>query len=148
MPITLRPVSRRGFLKGSLAAALAMLVPAWLRATDFAIDPNRFALLSDIHIHVHPNFIHKSKIGETNRWKNLQQVCSEVLALPTRPAAVFINGDCAFHQGLPGDYLTVVEGLAPLRAAQLPIHLALGNHDHRDHFWQVLPGDSARNQGW
>src|SRR6266480_1455844 len=146
MPISLRPLSRRGFLKGSLAGAAAMLAPAWLRGADVAVDPHRFALLSDIHIHVDPEFIHKSKVAETNMWKNLQQVCSEVLALPSRPAAVFINGDCAFHQGLPGDYMTLVDGLAPLRAGQLPIHLALGNHDQRENFWRALPKDSVRDE--
>ena len=144
MPISLRP-SRRGFLKGSLAATASVLAPSWLHALDVSTDPNRFAVLSDIHIHVDPAFVHKSKIGATDMWKNLQQVSSEILALSSRPRAIFINGDCAFHQGLPGDYMTLVEGLSPLRAAKFPIHLALGNHDHRVNFWEVLAKDEARN---
>src|SRR5215208_4946168 len=110
MPISLNP-SRRIFLKGSLAATAALLSPNWLHALDVATDPNRFALLSDIHIHVDPAFLHKSKVAVTDMWKNLQQVSSEILALSSRPSAIFINGDCAFHQGLPGDYMTLVEGL-------------------------------------
>ncbi len=144
MPITLNPVSRRGFLKGSLAATAALLSPNWLRALDVSADPHRFALLSDIHIHVDPSFLHKSKVAVTDMWKNLQQVSSEILALSSRPSAIIINGDCAFHQGLTGDYMTVVDALAPLRAAKFPIHLALGNHDDRANFWEVLPADDAR----
>ncbi len=149
MPITLNPVSRRTFLKTSLAATASLFSNSRLLGTPDAlpglpIDPHRFALLSDIHIHVDPEFLHKSKVAVTNMWKNLQQASREILALPSRPSAVFINGDCAFHQGLPGDYMTLVEGLAPLRAGNLPIHLALGNHDDRANFWEVLPNDDAR----
>jgi metallophosphoesterase superfamily enzyme len=144
MPISL---SRRDFLKGSLAASAAMLGPSWLRAHDIKRDPHRFAVLSDTHIHVDTHFVHKSKVAETIPWKNLQQVCAEVIGAPTLPSAVFINGDCAAAAGLPGDYMTLVEGLAPLRAAHLPIHLALGNHDHRNNFWEILPGDEARKLG-
>jgi Icc protein len=146
MPISLKPISRRNFLKGSLAASATMLAPPWLRAQESKPDPHRFALFSDTHIHVDTAFVHKSKVAETTPWKNFQQVCNEVLALPQRPSAVIINGDCACQAGLPGDYMTLVEGLAPLRAANLPIHLALGNHDHRENFWEVLPADEARKR--
>src|SRR5213076_2539370 len=98
MPISLKP-SRRSFLKGSLAASASLLAPSWLRALETSTDPHRFALLSDIHIDVDRAFLHKSKIGVTDMWKNLQQASSEILALPSRPSAIFINGDCAFHQG-------------------------------------------------
>ena len=122
----------------------------FLAAADFDVstDPHRFALLSDIHIHVDPAFLHKSKIGVTDMWKNLQQASGEILALSSRPCAIFINGDCAFHQGLPGDYMTVVDAFAALRTAKFPIHLALGNHDDRSNFWEVLPADDAQTMTW
>ena len=66
MPISLQSVSRRGFLKGSLGATAALLCPHWLRALDVAADPNRFALLSDIHIHVDPAFLRKSVAYSTS----------------------------------------------------------------------------------
>src|SRR5712672_1887383 len=103
MPITLKP-TRRTFLKGSLAATASLLAPSWLHGTPdvhpglSSADPHRFALLSDIHIHVDPAFLHKSKIAVTDMWKNLQQASSEILALSSRASAIFINGDCAFHQ--------------------------------------------------
>ena len=38
-----------------------------------------------------------------------------------------------------------MKSLQPLREARLPVHLALGNHDDRDHFWKALPAeDEAR----
>jgi hypothetical protein len=32
--------------------------------------------------------------------------------------------------------------LKPLGGAGLPVHLALGNHDHRGRFWEALPAES------
>jgi 3',5'-cyclic AMP phosphodiesterase CpdA len=32
----------------------------------------------------------------------------------------------------------LTEMLDPIRASQIPVHIALGNHDHREHFWEVL----------
>jgi hypothetical protein len=65
--------------------------------------------------------------------------------LPRRPAGVFVNGDCAYNQGEPGDYQQFTGLLEPLRVGGLPLHLALGNHDQREHFWAALPPkDPAR----
>lgn len=65
-------------------------------------------------------------------------VIKEVIELKKRPAAVIISGDLALNSGEAGDYATLGEFLQPLRAAQMPIHLALGNHDHHERFWDAL----------
>ena len=65
-------------------------------------------------------------------------VTKEVCNLPKRPAAVLISGDLAYNAGQAGDYANFTELLQPLRAAQMPVHLALGNHDHRERFWTAL----------
>jgi Icc protein len=70
-------------------------------------------------------------------------VAGELLALPERPAGVFILGDCAYNSGQAGDYRLVVDLLGPIRAAQMPVHLALGNHDNRERFWEALQAEKA-----
>ena len=70
--------------------------------------------------------------------RHLQIVSDEVLALPKRPAGVFVVGDCAFNSGEKEDYATLTGLLDPLRGGQLPLHLALGNHDQRENFWEAL----------
>jgi 3',5'-cyclic AMP phosphodiesterase CpdA len=145
MPITLPPLSRRRFLAGSFAATAAALSPAWLRAAgETPVDPHRLILLSDIHIDA-DRAMAKSN---TNPWNNFRQATDEILKTitPIRPAAVLINGDLTHHQGNPEDYATVIDALAPIRAAGLPLHMTMGNHDNRANFWKALPPDTARDK--
>jgi Icc protein len=143
MPITLPPLSRRRFLAGSLAASTAILLRQSAYSAQAASNPHHIALLSDVHIHADKAFLHKTKV---NMWKNLEQATGEVLALADRPAAVIVNGDCAFHQGLPGDYATFIEAMGPFRAAGLPVHCTLGNHDKREVFWKAVAADELRQK--
>jgi len=131
MPIHLPPLTRRRFLAGTLAAGAAALAPraVWGRTLD--ADPHRFALFSDTHISEVRDTVH---LG-ANMAENLARVGHEALGASRMPAGVLVNGDCAFLQGKPGDYSVLVEVLQPIRAAGVPVHLALGNHDERDHFW-------------
>ena len=145
MPITLPPISRRRFLTGSLAAGAAALSPAWLRAAaDAPVDPHRLVLLSDIHIDADRNM---AKMN-TNPWNHFRQATDDVLKMTAaaRPTATIINGDLTHHQGNPEDYVTLIDALAPLRASGLPLHLSLGNHDHRAHFWKALPASPSRDK--
>jgi 3',5'-cyclic AMP phosphodiesterase CpdA len=155
MPMYLPPISRRQFLAGSVAAGVGMLaggrllearsqtaapnpVPTSPRllaqpiATSF--DQNRLALLSDTHINADPG----RTFWGTNMAANLRQVCREVLGLGGLPAAVLINGDLAHLKGRAGDYAAAVSLLEPLRDAGLWIHVAMGNHDSREHFRAAL----------
>lgn len=145
MPVTLPPLSRRRFLAGSLAATAAALSPAWLRAVDQSpVDPHRLILISDIHIDASRAM---AKMN-TNPWDNFRRATDDILKTltPARPFAVLINGDLTHHQGNPEDYATVLDALAPLREAGLPLHTTLGNHDHRANFWRALPPDTARDK--
>jgi hypothetical protein len=139
MPITLPPISRRRFVAGSIAAAL---MPHFANGADTKVDPHHFALLSDIHIDSNRKFFKE----ETFPWDNLQQAIGEIIALPSRPAAVLVNGDLACHGGTRQDYAAVIEGLAPIRKAGMPVHLSMGNHDDRRNFFGALPPDAARQK--
>jgi len=135
MPIYLPPVSRRNFLKRSLLAGAGLMLAPELLAARRRTDANAWVFFSDTHIAADPAKIAR----EINMTDHLTRVASEVLALPRRPAGVFVNGDCAYNQGEPDDYQQFTWLLEPLRVGGLPLHLALGNHDQREHFWAALP---------
>jgi len=134
MPIHLPPISRREFFKRSLLAGAGLALAPDLLAARRGTDANSWALLADTHI-----------AGDTakmargiNMADRLRSVVNELLALPKRPAGVFIIGDCALSAGEKEDYATLTALREPLRADGVPLHLALGNHDDREHFRSVL----------
>jgi hypothetical protein len=132
MPIHLPPISRRRFLKGSIAAAIGVAVaPHFADAAAKPVDANTFAFLADTHIAADPAQTGRFALNMTDHFMQVRQ---EILALETAPAGVIVHGDCAFSKGHPGDYKQFLKLLRPLREAELPIHLALGNHDHLEHF--------------
>jgi Icc protein len=138
MPVYLPPISRRQFLKGSLAAS-ALVVAGGCAARQSTSDGQSWALLSDIHIAADPNLVH----SHVNMTRNLQTVGQEVMAWPVPVAGVLIDGDLAYNSGESADYTAILGLLRPLREHGLPIHLALGNHDHREHFWAALPDEKT-----
>jgi 3',5'-cyclic AMP phosphodiesterase CpdA len=138
MPFTLPTISRRQFLTVTAAGAATCLTRG-IGAEDRVGDPNRFALLSDTHVAADPKTIARG----ISMHDHLQAVVREILASQPAPAGVFISGDCALAKGLSEDYSTLLDLLGPLRDAGVPIHLAMGNHDHRERFRQAF-GESAR----
>lgn len=134
MPIYLPPISRRRFLSRSLKAGAGLALAPSLRAGARDTDANFWALLSDIHLAADRALTSRG----VNMTEHFASVSHELLALPSRPAGLFINGDCAFDSGEKGDYALLADLLGPLRQDQMPIHLALGNHDHRGRFWEAF----------
>jgi len=132
MPLHLPPISRRSFLRRSLAASAGLLTFPALRAAD--ADPDRWALLSDTHIAGDISTISR----ETNMADHLRTAVTDLRGRSVRYAGVFINGDCALTEGLAEDYTTFAGLIAPMREDGLPIHLTLGNHDNRDVIWTAL----------
>lgn len=141
MPVTLPQLSRRTFLKRAALAATAAAVAPHTYAGLFgkSRDRHTFAFFSDAHIAADARAEH----GGVNMADNFKACCRELAAWPVRPAAVIVNGDLAFNHGEPGDYATFSGLVHPVRALA-PIHLSLGNHDQREHFWQAFPQDAAR----
>lgn len=137
MPIYLPPISRRGFLRRTLLTAAGLALGPNAFAAEKRTDENFWALFSDPHIAADRNLIHNN----VNMADHLEAVVREVAALPVHPAGIFVNGDCAFNSGEKGDYALFARLLKPLRES--PIHLTLGNHDNREHFWSALKSDKA-----
>lgn len=142
MPIFLPPLSRRAFLGRSLlltAGALMARSRGLAAAGAAQVDPHTWALLSDTHI-----VADRAKVARgINMAAQLTTVVQDVLAQPRRPVAALVNGDLSFNTGEAADYAAFVDLIAPLRAAQIPLHLALGNHDHRERFWAALRDDAT-----
>ena len=130
----LPPISRRQFLARSLAAGAVLGLDPGLLAATKRTDDNAWALLSDIHLAANRALIARG-INMTDHFTTISR---ELLSLPKRPAGVIIAGDCAYNSGESADYGVMVDLLQPIRADQMPIHLALGNHDHRERFWEAL----------
>lgn len=78
-----------------------------------------------------------------NMTDHLTAVSKELLELPKRPAGVFVTGDCAYNSGQAGDYTTLADLVTPIRRGQMPIHIAVGNHDNRDRFWEAFEDQKA-----
>jgi len=132
MPIHMTPLTRREFVTTSLAAGAGLLTLRTASAAQDApkVDPDSFALLSDTHI---PAKDTTSARG-VNMSTNLKKTVAQLVAMKTRPAGVLVSGDCAFNVGQADDYKNLAALVAPLGQAKLPLHMALGNHDHRERF--------------
>ncbi len=139
MPIHLPPISRRQFLARSLAAGAGLVLGPELLAASKLADPNSWALLSDTHLTADRALFARG----INMTGHFQIVSRELVALPKRPAGMFITGDCAYSSGQKADYAVLADLLTPIRAQQVPVHLALGNHDNRERFWEAFEEEKA-----
>ena len=149
MPVHMTPLTRRGFVTYSLAAGAGLLTLRNTHAADGGgtkVDPDSFALLSDTHIPAKPDF----KARGVNMSANLRDTVADLVAMKTRPAGVLVSGDCSFNTGEAADYKNLASLLAPLGQAELPVHMAMGNHDHRQRItaqFKALANHTATVQG-
>lgn len=128
--------SRRTFLAAAGSAAAAMALPA--RGGN-ASETVHWALLADTHIPGDP----ANEYRGFRPYENLQTAVPQVLE--ASPDAALINGDLARLAGLPDDYANLKALIEPLTGA-MPVCMALGNHDDRDHFREAFsdhPGETA-----
>lgn len=153
MPITLPPITRRQFVKRSLALGGAAMTSYELAAADSAnnlLDQNRVALLADTHISADPDLVYPGtkwpgspvKEGEhesVNMADCLAETAKNIVALPPRPAHLIVNGDCAHSRGTEEEYKEFLRLVEPIRTAGITIHVTIGNHDSREKLWKSLP---------
>ena len=139
MPIHLPPISRRNFLKRSLLAGAGLTLAPGIFGATRRTNAKSWVLFSDVHIAAEATKVARG----INMTDNFRAAAKEVLALPQRPAGFILTGDCAYNSGEPGDYAQLASLLEPLRGEGYPLHLALGNHDQREHFWAGLPARDA-----
>ena len=154
MPIILPPITRRQFVRQTLAlGGTAVMAPSALASGDSEVvrlDQNRVALLSDTHIsadfdHVYPGTkwpgspVKESEHEWVNMANCLTQTARSIIALNPRPANLIVNGDCAHSNGKEAEYKEFIRLVEPLRAAGITIHVTIGNHDNRNNLWKLLP---------
>jgi Icc protein len=141
MPVTLPQLSRRSFLKRAALAGAGALAASSSYAGLFGKprDRHTFALFSDAHIAADRQAVHAG----VNMAGNFAGCVRELAQWPVKPAAIIVNGDLACSLGRPADYATFGVLANPLRALA-PVHLTLGNHDDREHFWRAFPADAAQ----
>ena len=140
MPQIFYKHNRRSFLKSSAQAA-GLLSAYGLGLTSVlaegTADETYLALLSDTHV---AEDVQNNYRGFYPH-KNLQTVVPQVLK--AKPDAVLINGDVARLAGETGDYAQVKNLLDPI-AAQTPVYMTLGNHDHRENIQAVFSNPSEQ----
>jgi 3',5'-cyclic-AMP phosphodiesterase len=120
MPITLPPLTRRHWIKGSLAAALA---PSWARAVE-ALNAETWVLFSDTHIAADAKLEARGAVMADN----LTRCVNQVLKIGQKPFGVILNGDVAYLDGQQEDYSTFLNLIAPLRESAIQVHCTLGKH--------------------
>lgn len=125
MPVTLPPLTRRGFLA---SAGVLLVRPSITRAAD--ADPHRVALLSDSHIGEKP----ENTDRDCNMADRLKLVAAEVAKLNPSPVCTVIDGDLAHKTGTAAEYELFAKLIEPVREAGIPLHLGLGNHDNFSRF--------------
>jgi 3',5'-cyclic AMP phosphodiesterase CpdA len=142
MPIYLPPITRRRFLAGAVAAVAAgRLGSRFALAAD--ADPHAVALLADTHVAADRATV----VREVNVAEHFTAVVKELTGLPRRPAVGLVVGDLALKDGQAGDYAAFGDLVKPVRTAGLPLHLTLGNHDHRERFAAGLAEYGERPAG-
>ena len=137
-------MSRRGFVKGSLAALGMAVVSSGYSSPDSQVIskeqlPVRWALLSDVHI---PEDVTNNYRGFFPH-KNLEAIVPQVIS--HAPDTVAITGDLARLTGQIGDYKNLKKLLTPL-SEKAPVFISLGNHDHRENFFKVFEALPEKRQ--
>ncbi|MFO0910756.1 MAG: metallophosphoesterase [Isosphaeraceae bacterium] len=132
-------IPRRTFLAGLAAGTMCTAAHSVFAADEPARSP-WFALLSDTHIAADTATVSRGQVMADN----LRRAIDDILAQPGKPQGFLVDGDLALRDGQLDDYRTLLKLLEPVRAAKIPVHLALGNHDDRTHVREVVTSAVAK----
>ncbi len=134
-------ISRKDFIKKSvkIGGALATM-GIFYEQSRAGNDPSvHLAILADTHVAAYKNEQYRGFFPS----KNFQQVISQVN--DKNPEAMIITGDIARLRGELGDYSAIQEQLQVLNN-EIPVLMALGNHDDRINFYDIFNEDSQNKQ--
>lgn len=149
MPAHLLPVSRRQFLAGA-AASIAAVGQGRLFGDESNEDSDSWTLFSDTHLlsadsiaqHYAGNKVAMDKRAVTVA-ENFGIAARQVMSLPRKPTGLILNGDCV-HVGGNEEYEMLADRFALLD--EIPIHVTMGNHDHRRDFTSVFKQKTNREE--
>ncbi|HRK35095.1 MAG TPA: metallophosphoesterase [Candidatus Hydrogenedentes bacterium] len=130
----LPPMARRSFLQIAALGGFATVFGYEACADESGLH---LALLSDTHI---PADKQPGARG-FNAFEQLTSIVSDLVA--TNADGLVITGDAAQLTGEKDDYAVLLDVLQPVTEA-MPMYIALGNHDNRDNFMEMvktLPGE-------
>ena len=138
MPAHLLPISRRQFLAAS-SVSIAASGQARLFGDESKANPDSWALLSDTHLLSAASIQQHYSADKAARErraavvsKNFDLAASQVNAMREKPVGMILNGDCV-HVGGKDEYNQLASKFALFQ--ETPIHVTMGNHDHRDDFF-------------
>jgi 3',5'-cyclic AMP phosphodiesterase CpdA len=133
-------ISRKEFLIKSIKIGGALITWGALRETSFANDTNKrvhLALLADTHVKAYQNEQYRGFFPARNFETVIQQVNT------VKPQGMIINGDVARLEGELGDYTAIRKYLSAMDE-NIPVYMALGNHDNRDNFNNIFGREGAQ----
>ena len=132
----MRNVSRRGFIGGLGAAAVA---PRIFAKKPLDYDPDLTVLLSDIHVK-------GGSSASAHQLGRFERTVGEILVLNPLPARAVVFGDLSYFYGHREDYLRSLPYLKQLEDAGIPVTIGMGNHDRRSTFLEVHPSYATRTK--
>ena len=105
-----------------------------------AVERASWAWLADTHVSGDAG-------AQRNGWRPAQQVARVVEEIAaTQPDGVLVNGDLAWLDGAPDDYVQFQALLRPVRT--LPLVLGVGNHDCRENLLAHFGCERDSPVGW
>ena len=106
---------------------------AWARAAE--ADPHRVAFLSDSHIGEKPEEVARDcNMADATQSRSWRKWRSSTRSPPARSSTATSHT----RPAPPAEYRLFAELVEPVREAGIPLHLALGNHDHFTRFAEGL----------